>query len=150
MARAATVSVVSPGTVAADMGGSPSRPRVCLVTLASLRDLASRFVGHGADSGLHLSEDAGIIRVMHTAGGDLGGAKVQGVVIGADGARLGGARGKTPVEGGPAAVVAEITGVVKAAAKAAKVPVGKLAGVGIGSPGGSGPGTRAPVRGGAT
>jgi glucokinase len=106
-----------------------------LVTLASLRDLASPFVGHGADSGLHLSEDAGIIRVMHTAGVDLGGTKVQGVVIGADGARLGEARGKTPVEGGPAAVVAEITGVVKAAAKAAKVPVGKLAGVGIGSPG---------------
>ena len=72
---------------------------------------------------------------MHTAGVDLGGTKVQGVVIGADGARLGEARGKTPVEGGPAAVVAEITGVVKAAAKAAKVPVGKLAGVGIGSPG---------------
>ena len=72
---------------------------------------------------------------MHTAGVDLGGTKVQGVVIGADGARLGEARGKTPVEGGPAAVVAEITGVVKAAAKAAKVAVGKLAGVGIGSPG---------------
>ena len=72
---------------------------------------------------------------MHTAGVDLGGTKVQGVVVGDDGARLGEARGKTPVEGGPAAVVAEITGVVKAAAKAAKVPVGKLAGVGIGSPG---------------
>jgi glucokinase len=102
---------------------------------ASLRDLASRFVGHGADSALHRSEDAGIIRIMHTAGVDLGGTKVQGVIVGDDGSRLGEARGKTPVEGGPAAVVAEITSVVKAAAKSAKVPVSKLAGVGIGSPG---------------
>jgi glucokinase len=72
---------------------------------------------------------------MHTAGVDLGGTKVQGVIVGDDGRRLGEARGKTPVEGGPAAVVAEITSVVKAAAKSAKVPVSKLAGVGIGSPG---------------
>ena len=72
---------------------------------------------------------------MHTAGVDLGGTKVQGVIVGDDGTKLGEARGKTPVEGGPAAVVAEIAGVVKAAAKSAKVPVGKLAGVGIGSPG---------------
>ena len=72
---------------------------------------------------------------MHTAGVDLGGTKVQGVIVDGDGTRVGEARGKTPVEGGPAAVVAEIAGVVKAAAKSAKVPVGKLAGVGIGSPG---------------
>jgi glucokinase len=97
--------------------------------------MASRFVGHGADSALHLSEDAGIIRVMHTAGIDLGGTKVQGVIVDGHGTRLGEARGKTPVEGGPAAVVAEITSVVKASAKSAKVPVSKLAGVGIGSPG---------------
>src|SRR4029450_7098404 len=95
--------------------------------------------------------------VMHTAGIDLGGTKVQGVIVGDDGAKLGEARGKTPTEGGPAAggaeitqggeggtpptgggpaaVVAEITKVVKAAAKDAKVQVSKLAGVGIGSPG---------------
>ncbi|HEV3504501.1 MAG TPA: ROK family protein [Actinomycetes bacterium] len=72
---------------------------------------------------------------MHTAGVDLGGTKVQGVIVDTDGTRVGEARGKTPVEGGPAAVVAEIAGVVKAAAKSAKVPVVKLAGVGIGSPG---------------
>ncbi|HEV3397846.1 MAG TPA: ROK family protein [Actinomycetes bacterium] len=72
---------------------------------------------------------------MHTAGVDLGGTKVQGVIVDTDGTRVGEARGKTPVEGGPAAVVAEIAGVVKAAAKSAKVPVGKLAGIGIGSPG---------------
>ena len=72
---------------------------------------------------------------MHTAGVDLGGTKVQGVIVDGDGARVGEARGKTPVEGGPAAVVAEITSVVKAAAKSAKVAVGRLHGVGIGSPG---------------
>src|SRR5438046_9476745 len=36
------------------------------------------------------------------------GTKVQGVVVDHNGKRLGEARGRTPVEGGPAAVVAEI------------------------------------------
>jgi glucokinase len=72
---------------------------------------------------------------MHTAGVDLGGTKVQGVVVDGGGKRLGEARGRTPTEGGPAAVVAEIVTVVKAAAKDAKVAAGKLAGIGIGSPG---------------
>jgi glucokinase len=102
---------------------------------ARVRDPASGLVGHGADSAVHRSEDPGIIRVMHTAGVDLGGTKVQGVIVDGDGVRLGEARGKTPVEGGPPAVVAEIATVVKAAAKDAKVAVGKLDGIGIGSPG---------------
>jgi glucokinase len=72
---------------------------------------------------------------MHTAGIDLGGTKVQGVIVDDDGRRVGEARGKTPVSGGPPAVVAEIADVVKAAAKDAKVAQGKLAGIGIGSPG---------------
>jgi glucokinase len=72
---------------------------------------------------------------MHTAGIDLGGTKVQGVVVDRHGRRVGEARGKTPVQDGPAAVVAEIAAVVEAAAKDAKVAPGKLAGVGIGSPG---------------
>ncbi|HEY4725355.1 MAG TPA: ROK family protein, partial [Actinomycetota bacterium] len=72
---------------------------------------------------------------MHAAGVDLGGTKVQGVVVDQDGGRVGEARGRTPTEGGPAAVVAEIATVVKAAAKDAKVSARKLAGVGIGSPG---------------
>jgi glucokinase len=72
---------------------------------------------------------------MHTAGVDLGGTKVQGVVVGDDGARLGEARGKTPAGDGAAAVVAEIAKVVKAAARDAKVAPHKLAGIGIGSPG---------------
>jgi glucokinase len=72
---------------------------------------------------------------MHAAGVDLGGTKVQGVIVDRDGERVGEARGKTPTEGGPAAVVAEIATVVKAAAKDAKVSARKLTGVGIGSPG---------------
>jgi glucokinase len=69
------------------------------------------------------------------AGVDLGGTKVQGVVVDQHSKLLGEARGRTPTEGGPAAVVQEIADVVRAAAKDAKVPVAKLAGVGIGSPG---------------
>ena len=72
---------------------------------------------------------------MHAVGVDLGGTKGQGVVVDGDGGRVGEARGRTPADGGPAAVVAEIATVVKAAAKDAKVPAKKLAGVGIGSPG---------------
>jgi glucokinase len=108
---------------------------VLLVVWPSLRDPASGFVGHDADSVLHRSEDAGIIRIMHTAGIDLGGTKIQGVVVDRHGRRLGEARGKTPVQDGAAAVVAEIAAVVKAAAKDAKVAPGKLTGIGIGSPG---------------
>ena len=72
---------------------------------------------------------------MYAVGVDLGGTKVQGVVVDQDGGRAGEARGRTPADGGPAAVVAEIATVVKAAAKDAKVSARKLAGVGIGSPG---------------
>ncbi len=66
---------------------------------------------------------------------DLGGTKVQGAVVDHKGRVLGRARGRTPTTGGPQAVVAEIAEVVAAAAKDAKLAVGKLAGVGIGSPG---------------
>jgi glucokinase len=72
---------------------------------------------------------------MHAAGIDLGGTKVQGVVVDQDGGRVGEARGRTPTAGGPAAVVAEIATVVKAAARDAKMSARKLAGVGIGTPG---------------
>jgi glucokinase len=74
-------------------------------------------------------------RGMRAAGIDLGGSKVQGVIVDQHGKRLGEARGKTPTSGGAEAVVAEIAGVVRAAAKDARVQAGKLAGIGIGSPG---------------
>jgi glucokinase len=110
----------------------------------------ARIVNRCADFAISLKEDAGVVdrppdvdgiaplrqhRGMHAVGVDLGGTKVQGVVVGQDGGRLGEARGGTPAGGGPPAVVAEIAAVVKAAAKNAKVSSRRLAGVGIGSPG---------------
>jgi glucokinase len=75
-------------------------------------------------------------RDMSTAAGvDLGGTKIQGVVVDQHGKRLGEARGRTPTTGGPKAVVAEIADVVRAAAKDARTSAGKLTGIGIGSPG---------------
>src|SRR4029453_2363343 len=74
----------------------------CLVRRRAYATRASKFVGRRADSALHRSEDAGIIRGMHTAGIDLGGTKVQGVIVDGDGSRLGEARGRTPTSGGPA------------------------------------------------
>jgi glucokinase len=69
------------------------------------------------------------------AGVDLGGTKVQGVVVDDKGNLLGQARGRTPVKGGPEAVVDVIVDVVKTAAKDAKLSSGKLEGVGVGTPG---------------
>ncbi|HZD71291.1 MAG TPA: ROK family protein [Actinomycetes bacterium] len=69
------------------------------------------------------------------AGVDLGGTKVLAVVADRKGKVLGEAKRTTPSTGGPAAVVEEISGAVTMAAKDAKVPVSKLAGIGIGSPG---------------
>jgi glucokinase len=70
-----------------------------------------------------------------TAGVDLGGTNILAVVADRKGKVLGRAKRETPTEGGPAAVVEEIAIAVTAAARTAKVPVGKLAGVGVGSPG---------------
>jgi glucokinase len=70
-----------------------------------------------------------------TAGVDLGGTNVLAVVADRKGKMLGKGKRATPTEGGPAAVVKEIASAVRAAAKEAKVPVGKLSGVGVGSPG---------------
>jgi glucokinase len=70
-----------------------------------------------------------------TAGVDLGGTNVLAVVADRKGKVLGKAKHDTPIEGGPAAVVDEIAGAVRTAAKHAKVPLDKLGGVGVGSPG---------------
>jgi len=69
------------------------------------------------------------------AGIDLGGTKVQGVVVDDKGNLLGQARARTPAKGGPGAVVDVIADVVKTAAKDAKLSSGKLDGVGVGTPG---------------
>jgi glucokinase len=69
------------------------------------------------------------------AGADLGGTKVQAVVIGADGAVAGEAREQTPIEGGPEAVTQAVARAVREAAAAAGAEPSALAAVGVGSPG---------------
>jgi glucokinase len=66
---------------------------------------------------------------------DLGGTKIQTVVVDADSAVLGQARHPTPTSGGPADVAAAMTAALREAAEAANVDPAALAGVGVGSPG---------------
>jgi glucokinase len=66
---------------------------------------------------------------------DLGGTKIQAVVVDADSAVLGQARHPTPTSGGPADVVAAIATSLREAAAAAGIEPSTLNGVGIGSPG---------------
>ena len=73
---------------------------------------------------------------MATFGGiDLGGTKIQTVVV--DDARtvLGSARRPTPTSGGPADVADAIAAAMDDAAQAAGVDAKALAGIGAGSPG---------------
>ena len=71
-----------------------------------------------------------------TRGGiDLGGTKIQAVVVDASNQVLGQARRRTPTEGGPAGVGAEIAATLRESAEAARVATESLAGIGIGSPG---------------
>jgi glucokinase len=73
---------------------------------------------------------------MPSYGGiDLGGTKIQAVIV--DGVQnvLGSARRATPTEGGPADVAAEMETALRDAAKAAELEPASLAGVGVGSPG---------------
>src|SRR4051794_23309661 len=71
-----------------------------------------------------------------TRGGiDLGGTKIQAVVVDSVHAVLGQARHPTPTEGGPADVAAAMAAAMTEAAGHAGVETDALAGVGIGSPG---------------
>lgn len=74
---------------------------------------------------------------MATFGGiDLGGTKIQAIVMGEeDHSVLGQARSLTPHEGGPAAVVDALIACLSEAAGAAKVEIEQLDGVGVGVPG---------------
>jgi len=66
---------------------------------------------------------------------DLGGTKVEAIVVD-DGHEIRGqARRPTPTEGGPPAVVRELAAALREAAAAAGVEPSSLAGVGVGSPG---------------
>jgi glucokinase len=66
---------------------------------------------------------------------DLGGTKIEAIVVNDGHTVLGSSRHPTPTEGGPAAVVRELAAAVRAAAAAADVEVSALAGVGVGAPG---------------
>jgi glucokinase len=66
---------------------------------------------------------------------DLGGTKIEAIVVDADNQVLGEARRPTPTEGGPADVAKQLAEVMAEAAAAAKLETSALKGVGVGSPG---------------
>ena len=73
---------------------------------------------------------------MRRFGGiDLGGTKIQAVVIDEDNSPVGSARRATPTEGGPADVAAEMEKAMRDAASAAELETQTLEGLGVGSPG---------------
>jgi glucokinase len=77
-----------------------------------------------------------MIRSMLIHGGiDVGGTKIQAVIVDEDQNVLGSARRPTPMSGGPPEVAAEIEEALRDAAKAAELEPATLAGVGVGSPG---------------
>jgi glucokinase len=68
-------------------------------------------------------------------GADLGGTKIQAVIVDGRSKVLGSARGATPTSGGPADVAGAIADAVRDAAADVGVDVSELAGLGVGSPG---------------
>jgi glucokinase len=66
---------------------------------------------------------------------DLGGTKIQAVVVDDDHEVRGQARHPTPQQGGPPAIAEQMAAALKDAAQQAGVDPGELAGVGVGSPG---------------
>jgi glucokinase len=73
---------------------------------------------------------------MATYGGiDLGGTKIQAVVVDEEFTVLGSARRATPTSGGPADVASEMEAALRDSAKAAEIEPDALVGIGVGSPG---------------
>src|SRR5436309_10594783 len=66
---------------------------------------------------------------------DLGGTKIEAIVIDSEQQVLGQAREPTPTEGGPADVAVQMAEALTGAAEAAGVKPSQLTGVGVGSPG---------------
>jgi glucokinase len=66
---------------------------------------------------------------------DLGGTKIEAIVVGDDDAVIGQARQPTPTEGGPEDVAEQMAQALKGAAADAGVETSALAGIGVGSPG---------------
>lgn len=65
---------------------------------------------------------------------DLGGTKIQAVVVNSRNQVLGESRRPTPTEGDPAGVVTEMAAALTHAAGQGDVELSKLTGVGVGSP----------------
>ncbi len=73
---------------------------------------------------------------MATYGGiDLGGTKIQAVVVDEDNSVLGSSRRPTPTSGGPPEVAEEMATALRDAANGAETEPAALAGIGVGSPG---------------
>jgi glucokinase len=66
---------------------------------------------------------------------DLGGTKIQAVVVDAEGVVRGQSRHPTPTSGGPADIAREMATAVQEAAEEAGIEASELEGVGVGSPG---------------
>jgi glucokinase len=66
---------------------------------------------------------------------DLGGTKIEAIVVDAGNTVLGSSRHPTPATGGPSAVAAELVAAMRAACQAAGAETSALQGVGVGSPG---------------
>jgi len=74
---------------------------------------------------------------------DLGGTKIEAVVVDANNQLIGSARRSTPTTGGPADVAAQLAAALTEAANTAGLETANLLGVGVGSPGVVDPGTGA-------
>jgi glucokinase len=66
---------------------------------------------------------------------DLGGTKIEAIVVDADNTVLGSSRHPTPSTGGPSAVASQLVTAMRAACTAAGVQSSQLQGTGVGSPG---------------
>jgi len=73
--------------------------------------------------------------MSHSGGVDLGGTKIQAVVVGDGGEVAGQSRRPTPTQGGPKDVANEIAGALRDAAAEAGIETSELEGIGVGSPG---------------
>jgi glucokinase len=73
--------------------------------------------------------------MAYSGGVDLGGTKIQVVVVDESSEVAGQSRRPTPTKGGPKDVASEITGALREAAQEAGVETSDLEGIGVGSPG---------------
>jgi glucokinase len=81
--------------------------------------------------------------VSARGGIDLGGTKIEAVVVDERNDVLGSSRHQTPADGGPKAIAAEMVETMREATSAAGVESARLGGIGVGAPGVIDPGTGA-------